>query len=171
MALYDVTNRGRGDSVVSDSLCVRVSTSLVYKLALRVPKTLSWVSCPRDVNSACFSALSLVTTKETRWNTERGLKTPSKVCFKSCPHASVTYHIRKAYLIYLLHVIHSVYSVRPTPHVSALPTKMYLIQIRIRCLRVEYTLIIIQPTLSSRKLLKCGPFKDLHLIKDLLDIA
>ena len=41
MALYDVTTRGRGDSVVGDSLCVRVSTSLVYKLALRVPKTLS----------------------------------------------------------------------------------------------------------------------------------
>ena len=48
---------------------------------------------------------------------------------------------------------------------------MYLIQIRIRCLRVEYMLIIIQPTLSSRKLLKCGPFKDLCLVKDLLDIA
>ena len=48
---------------------------------------------------------------------------------------------------------------------------MYLIQIRIRCLGVEYTLIIIQPTFSSRKLLKCGPFKDLCLVKDLLDIA
>ena len=41
MALYDVTSRGRGDSVVGDSLYVGVSTSLVYKLALGVLKTLS----------------------------------------------------------------------------------------------------------------------------------
>ena len=32
---------GRGDSVVGDSLCVHISASPVYKLALRVLKTLS----------------------------------------------------------------------------------------------------------------------------------
>ena len=41
MALYDVTSRERDDSVVSGSLCVHVSTSPVYKLALRVLSTLS----------------------------------------------------------------------------------------------------------------------------------
>ena len=41
MALYDVTTRVRGLAVIGDSLCVRISASLVYKLALRVPKTLS----------------------------------------------------------------------------------------------------------------------------------
>ena len=39
MALYDVTNRGPDASVVGDSLCVLVSTSPVYKLALGVPTT------------------------------------------------------------------------------------------------------------------------------------
>ena len=84
--LYDVTSRERGDSVVGDSLCVLVSTLSVYKLVLRVPKTLSWVSCPRDYNSHRFLLFLLgIEGQRLGCQTERGLKTPSEVCFESCP--------------------------------------------------------------------------------------